>query len=170
MGIGSADSAQGARLPATAIDLFHGPRAELLPLFEEADDSRTQIDEYLELGEVLVARSATRIVGHVQLVDRGPDCEIASVAVDASHRQRGIGRALVLAALNRAFAAGASRVLVGTAAADIGNLRFYQRLGFRMDRVERDAFRPERGYPVVDLDGIALRDRIWFSLDRPDSG
>ena len=56
-------------------------------------------------------------------------------------------------------------ILVATAAADIGNLRFYQRQGFRMRSVERDAFTPATGYPPGTLiDGIELRDRVW--LDR----
>ena len=42
---------------------------------------------------------------------------------------------------------GAERLLVATAAADLDNLRFYQRLGFRMLRIERDAFTPGFGYP-----------------------
>ena len=54
---------------------------------------------------------------------------------------------------------------VATAAADIGNLRFYQRLGFRLRSVERDAFTPAAGYePGLLIDGIELRDRVW--LDR----
>ena len=81
---------------------------------------------------------------------------------------RGIGAALVRAALNRAFSAGASRVLVATATADIDNLRFYQSLGFRMDRVERDAFSVDRGYPRLEVDGIAVRDRVWFSINAYD--
>jgi hypothetical protein len=53
-----------------------------------------------------------------------------------------------------------------TAAADLGNLRFYQRQGFRMRSVERDAFTPDTGYPPgIQVDGIELRDRVWF--DRP---
>jgi hypothetical protein len=56
-------------------------------------------------------------------------------------------------------------ILVATAAADIGNLRFYQRQGFRMRSVERDAFTPATGYPPgLLIDGIELRDRVW--LDR----
>jgi hypothetical protein len=56
-------------------------------------------------------------------------------------------------------------ILVATAAADIGNLRFYQRQGFRMRSVERDAFTPATGYPPgLFIDGIELRDRVW--LDR----
>ena len=56
-------------------------------------------------------------------------------------------------------------MVVATAAADIGNLRFYQRQGFRFRSVERDAFGPATGYPPgLEIDGIALRDRVW--LDR----
>jgi hypothetical protein len=59
-----------------------------------------------------------------------------------------------------------TEVLVATAAADTGNLRFYQRLGFRMRSVERDAFTPAAGYPPgLCVDGIELRDRVW--LDQP---
>ena len=54
---------------------------------------------------------------------------------------------------------------VATATADIANLRFYQRLGFRMDHVERDAFTIDRGYRSLHVDRIPVRDRVWFSID-----
>jgi hypothetical protein len=48
----------------------------------------------------------------------------------------------------------------------LGDLRFYQRQGFRMLRIERDAFVPSTGYPdEILIDGIALRDRVWLSQD-----
>jgi hypothetical protein len=47
----------------------------------------------------------------------------------------------------------------------VGSRRFYQRQGFRMRSVERDAFTPATGYPSgLRIDGIELRDRVW--LDR----
>jgi hypothetical protein len=50
---------------------------------------------------------------------------------------------------------------VATAAADVGNLRFYQRQGFRIRPAERDAFTAATGYPPgLQIDGIALRDRV----------
>ena len=62
-----------------------------------------------------------------------------------------------------ATAAGPSSVATG--AADTGLLRFYQRLGFRLARIERDAFTPAAGYPPgLTVDGIPLLDRVW--LDR----
>ena len=147
------------------VEPFPGSRKELLPLFSEADDSRAEIAGYIELGEVLVARRADRIVGHVQVIANGSDWEIRSLAVVVGERGRGIGKSLLRAAIERAFSAGASRVLVATATADIGNLRFYQQLGFRMERVERDAFTAARGYPNLQVEGIPVRDRVWFSLD-----
>jgi hypothetical protein len=56
-------------------------------------------------------------------------------------------------------------LVVATAAADIGNLRFYQRLGFRMRSSARDAFTEANGYARQDVDGIELRDRVWLDLD-----
>ncbi len=56
-------------------------------------------------------------------------------------------------------------MVVATAAADVGNRRFYQRQGFRMRSIERDAFTPAIGYPSgLVIDGVQLRDRVW--LDR----
>ena len=55
--------------------------------------------------------------------------------------------------------------MLATAAADTGVLRFYQRLGFRLMRIERDAFTPAAGYPTELLvDGIRLRDRAWLDV------
>ena len=46
----------------------------------------------------------------------------------------------------------------------------YQRLGFRMRSVERDAFTPANGYPPgLEVGGIELRDRVWLDL-RLDAG
>jgi hypothetical protein len=47
---------------------------------------------------------------------------------------------LIQAAVDLVVAESVTTILVATAAADIGNLRFYQRQGFRMRSVERDAF------------------------------
>ena len=143
-----------------------GPRAELRPLFELAEDSRSELDSYIDEGVVLVARDGDQVVGHLQLVDG----EIRNMAVAEDHQRRGIGRALVEAALERARSDGRATVVVATAAADIGNLRFYQRLGFRMRSIERDAFTAANGYePGLLVDGIELRDRVWLDRSADDA-
>jgi ribosomal protein S18 acetylase RimI-like enzyme len=87
------------------------------------------------------------------------------MAVLPSHRRRGIGRALITAAIELARSESRSTLVVATAAADVGNLRFYQRMGFRMRSIERDAFSAATGYDLQpSIDGIELRDRVWLDL------
>jgi hypothetical protein len=73
---------------------------------------------------------------------------------------------LVNSATDVARRRGRSTLTVATAAADTGNLRFYQRAGFRMRTIEHDAFNSSAGYDAeADVDGIPLRDRVWLDLD-----
>ena len=115
-----------------AIDWHVGPRSKLRFLFEFAEDSQRQLDEYLELGRVLVARRGPVFLGHLQLVPTiAPgEIELKNMAVVPEQRGGGVGRALVEAALRKCGGEGWARMVVATAAADTGNLRFYQRLGF----------------------------------------
>jgi ribosomal protein S18 acetylase RimI-like enzyme len=152
-------------LNVLVIELFTGQRSQIRALFEQADDSPSEIDGYIEAGEVLVARGDDEIVGHVQLIPSDVRWEIKSIAVLGSLRRLGIGTALVHAALEHAHSKGCIQVVVGTATTDIENLHFYQRRGFRMDRIERDVFTANRGYPAVEANGIPVRDRVWFSID-----
>ncbi|TCC37522.1 GNAT family N-acetyltransferase [Kribbella capetownensis] len=141
-------------------------RQPLRPLFREADDSEQQIDTYLELGTLFVAEDEGEIIGHLQLIPDNDTAELKSMAVVESRRGAGVGRALVRAALEHCRQNAAKCLLVATAAADTGNLRFYQRQGFRMLSVERDAFVASTGYPSeIIIDGIPLRDRVWLGQD-----
>jgi GNAT superfamily N-acetyltransferase len=147
------------------IESYRADRNALLPLFELADDSRAQISAYLSLGEVLVARDGDMIAGHVQIIatDEPSVFEIRSMAVRETYQGRGIGRRLIEAAIVHSRHRNGHRLIVSTAAADVGNLRFYQRQGFRMFRIAQDAFGPSSGYPEGTLiDGIPLRDQVFL--------
>jgi ribosomal protein S18 acetylase RimI-like enzyme len=149
------------------VELYDGDREELRDLFTLAEDSPAALDAYLHRGVVLVAVSGREVVGHLQLVGTSVDgeVELKNMAVREELQGQGLGRRLVEAAIDRLTAEKATLLLVATAAADIGNLRFYQRLGFRMRSVERDAFTPATGYPAgLRIDGIELRDRVWLDL------
>jgi GNAT superfamily N-acetyltransferase len=150
------------------IHTFDGDRERLRPLFRLADDSNQEIDRYLLAGEILTALADGDVVGHLQLVDADADgvVELKSMAVIEGHQGAGVGRALVEEAVRRSRARGARLLVVATAAADTGNLRFYQRLEFRMLRIERDAFGPSAGYTEgTVIDGIPLRDRVWLERE-----
>jgi unsaturated pyranuronate lyase len=148
------------------IEWFEGSREALADLFASADDSPAAVGAYRELGRVLVARDGAAVVGHLQLVagGRADEAQVKSIAVREDRQGAGIGRMLLARAADVCRAEHRSVLLVATAAADTRVLRFYQLLGFRLLRVERDAFTPTAGYPDIDIDGIALRDRVWLSL------
>jgi GNAT superfamily N-acetyltransferase len=149
------------------IEAYGGPRASLRSLFELAEDSAAELDSYIDDGRVLVATSAGEIIGHLQLTGTSDprQVEIKNMAVREDRQGQGVGRRLIQAAVDLAAAGAVTTIVVATAAADIGNLRFYQRQGFRMRSVERDAFTPATGYPPgILIEGIELRDRVW--LDR----
>jgi GNAT superfamily N-acetyltransferase len=91
-----------------AIEWHLGPRSTLRPLFEFAEDSASQLDRYLELGRVLVARRGDAVLGHLQLVPTKPpiEIELKNMAVVPEERGTGLGRALVRSALGWCAAEG----------------------------------------------------------------
>ena len=153
-------------------------RCSLLPFSDSTDHARSSVPclslpttrprrliATSRAGEVLVARRKAEVVGHVQVIRYGVQWEIKSIAVAGQEQHRGIGTALVRSVLQRAVLEGCIRVVVGTATADIDNLRFYQRLGFRMDCIEWDAFSRDRSYTHLDVDGIRSGTGCGFRFD-----
>jgi GNAT superfamily N-acetyltransferase len=141
-------------------------RPELRELFGLAEESPAVIEELIDQGRILVATLDGEIVGCLQLLDSRADgeVELAILAVGEQHQGRGIGTALVERAIAEARSEGLHTMRVGTSSADIANLRFYQRRGFRMLSIERDAFTPADGYPEgIETDGLPLRDRVWLT-------
>jgi GNAT superfamily N-acetyltransferase len=156
-----------ATLGRVRIEEYDGDRRDLLWSFRLAEDSESSLEGYLDRGVVWVARDADgSVVGHLQAIPDTDEWEVLNTAVAEDRRGEGIGRLMLEAAVDAARAAGVRRVVLATGAADVGNLRFYQRCGFRMDRVVRDVFTPEAGYPEgLEVDGIPLVDQVWFSLE-----
>jgi GNAT superfamily N-acetyltransferase len=150
------------------IKIFHGDRVKLMALFALGDVSQAQISTYISCGEILAAWDGGTIIGHLQIIETGnPDAfEIKSMAVSEARQGEGVGRVLVQAAIAYCRARKGRRLIVSTAAAATGNLRFYQRQGFRMHRIVRDAFGPSTGYAEGTLvDGIPLRDQVFLDLE-----
>jgi putative acetyltransferase len=83
-------------------------------------------------GAVLVARLGETVVGCVGLMPTVPgDFELVKMAVDPDHQGLGTGRRLITAALERARALGARRVLLETNSALTSAVHLYETSGFR---------------------------------------
>lgn len=149
------------------ISWYEGDRERVRPLLALAEDSPQRIETSIHRGRILVATEENQLVGLLQLIETGSEAEseLLTLAVQESDRRRGIGSELVLRGIAECRLEGVRTLLVATAAAETGNLRFYQRLGFRMLRIQRDAYTPADGYPDgLSIDGIPVRDRVWLRL------
>ena len=144
-------------------------RNRYLTLFRLADDSDGQIFAYYQTGTLYgLVQGRIRVpVGHV-LVTPTADLktvELKSVAIAEDWQGQGLGRYLVTGVLKRLRDGAVSTVIVGTSNASLYNLAFYQKLGFRMLRIERDYFSPSKGYDADFVEnGIAGRDMVWLDM------
>jgi GNAT superfamily N-acetyltransferase len=107
-----------------------------------------------------------QVVGAATVRWEKAPCEIIELAIAAEQQRRGLGRQLVTWLVEEARRRGIPKLLVGTANASTGNIRFYQRCGFRMDHVRRDYFWYYRK-PQYE-EGIRVRDMLVFSFEFDD--
>jgi N-acetylglutamate synthase-like GNAT family acetyltransferase len=132
------------------VKIHHGDRADLLPLFRIADDSESEIQRYHQLGDVLVAlEEDDTVIGMAQVEKDGSIVQTISLAVLPSRQGEGIGCRLVMEAASYCRLNGVSRLVVCTGAWETKNLAFYCKRGFRLFKVERGFFTPEKGYAKV---------------------
>ena len=143
-------------------------RERYWPLLLLADESEEQVRSYINRGELYAYLDENALAVGIVLTIPAEDgsVELKAVAVDVAQQGRGLGRRMLAAVLEELRRSGVRRAVVGTANAGIGQLAYYQKAGFRLLRIERDFFSPERGYPAVMEDnGIRLRDMVWMDLE-----
>jgi ribosomal protein S18 acetylase RimI-like enzyme len=113
-----------------------------------------------------VAEEAGAPLGLLAYRVDGPACEVVSLASDAPGR--GVGSALLAAVKAAARSAGCTRVWLVTTNDNLHALGFYQRRGFRLVAVHRDALERSRRLkptiPLVGNDGIPLRDELELEM------
>lgn len=144
-------------------------RERFLPLLLLADESEQQVRSYLQRGDLYVYSrrdDASAVAGIILAIAADETViELKVVAVEPRSQGQGIGKRMLAAVLDELRARGFRQAIVGTANAAIGQLAYYQKAGFRLQRIERDFFSPDRGYPQMMVDnGIRLRDMVWMEL------
>jgi N-acetylglutamate synthase-like GNAT family acetyltransferase len=98
---------------------------------------------------------------------REPEAEL--VTLDAVEPRRGIGTQLVDALVQRLEKQGIRRLWVTTTNDNLAALGFYQKRGFRLQRLRAGAVEQARlikpGIPLVAENGIPIRDEIDLCRD-----
>ncbi len=129
-----------------------------------ADPSRDAIDEYLNRGECHILTDNEQIGVYVLIKTRPQTLELVNVAVKASHHGQGIGRKLVMHAIETAKQNGCKTLEVGTGNSSVGQLALYQKCGFRMTSIDKDFFIRHYDEEIFE-NGIQCRDMVRLSLD-----
>ncbi|HZG60099.1 MAG TPA: GNAT family N-acetyltransferase [Anoxybacillus sp.] len=138
------------------------PPMDLLLL---ADPSEKLINEYIQREQCFAAEMDQRIVGiYVLLPTRPETVELVNIAVDENEQGKGIGKQLVLHAIENAKQQGYKTMEIGTGNSSIGQLALYQKCGFRITGVDRDFFVKHYPEPIFE-NGIQCRDMIRLSID-----
>jgi len=113
-----------------------------------------------------VAVREGRPIGLVTYRIDGDECEITTL--NSPVEGVGIGSALVAAVKGAAVSAKCKRLWLITTNDNLSALRFYQKRGFLLVAVHRDALqesrRPKPEIPLVGRDGIPLRDEIELEM------
>lgn len=138
------------------------PPMDLLLL---ADPSQKLVEEYVQRGECYIAESSDQMIGvYVLLPTRPETVELVNIAVAEKQQGRGIGKQLVMNAIQTAKSKGYKTIEVGTGNSSIGQLALYQKCGFRITGVDTDFF--IRHYPEeIFENGIQCRDMVRLSQD-----
>jgi ribosomal protein S18 acetylase RimI-like enzyme len=113
-----------------------------------------------------VAEADGEAVGLLTYHIEGDACEI--VTLDSQREGRGIGAALIEAAKDVARQAGCRRLWLITTNDNTHALRFYQKQGFVLAALHRDAVATSRAIkpeiPMIGNDGIPIRDEIELEM------
>ena len=138
---------------------------KLRELWGELVVSRGRVHDVATLPGV-VAEDGGEPVGLATYRIDGAGCEV--VTINAFPKGGGAGTALIHAVSQVARDAGCRRVWLITTNDNLRALRFYQRRGFRLAALHRDALDRSRelkpSIPEVGLDGIPLRDELELEL------
>ena len=115
--------------------------------------------------ENLVAVAEERFAGLISLAGDGGDLGIVLLSVYPGFQGKGVGSALVEAAVSRAAGRGLPAVKVAVSNDDVPSFSFYQRHGFVIDSVARGVLADRYGSAEPGFSGIPVRDEI--RLRRP---
>lgn len=135
-----------------------------LSLLLEADPSELSIKSYLPNSWCFVAKENNKTVGACVLnkIETGT-IELFNISVSPESQANGIGSGLLKYVISKAKSNNIKRIELGTGS--FGHqLTFYQRLGFRIDSVQKDHFINNYPEPIYE-NGIQHKDMLRLYLN-----
>ncbi len=133
-------------------------------LLLDADPSEEAISIYIKRSEIFAAMFDEEICGVLAVMETRPAIwEIMNIAVKEGWKNRGIGKRLVMKAIDMAKSRGAATIELGTGNSSIDQLAFYQKCGFRISGIDSGYFKRHYKQPIVE-NGIPCVDMIRLAI------
>ncbi|MFK2816895.1 GNAT family N-acetyltransferase [Bacillus subtilis] len=130
-----------------------------------ADPSKEIVDDYLVRGECYTGYISDELAGvYVIITTRPQTVEIVNIAVKQTMQKQGIGKLLILDAIEKAKHMGAKVIEIGTGNSSIHQLSLYQKCGFRLQAIDHDFFIRHYDEEIFE-NGIQCRDMVRLYLD-----
>lgn len=130
-----------------------------------ADPSEEMIAEYVNLGTVFIARQNSDTVGALVLLKTRPKTmEIMNISVYEEYQNKGIGRQLIMRAIDFAKESKIKTLEIGTGNPGLVQMMLYQKCGFRITGIEFDYFRKHLKEKIIE-NGIECRDMIRMKME-----
>ncbi|MDZ8172577.1 GNAT family N-acetyltransferase [Microbacterium xanthum] len=123
---------------------------------DEAFETESGLVRAAMPGFILVAELSGRVVGFAQVLERPGLCHLEQLSVHVDHARRGVGAALLAAAMDTASARGHQEMTLRTFVTPPFNAPFYARHGFVSCEPEH-ALHAEIVGAEADLDRLAPR-------------
>ncbi|WP_425448314.1 GNAT family N-acetyltransferase [Dethiothermospora halolimnae] len=133
-------------------------------LLLSADPSEEAIRDYIKRGFIYICE-INEIIGVYVLINTRPNTmELVNISVKENFQGKGIGKQLVLHAINTAIDKGIKTLEIGTGNSSLDQLALYQKCGFRIVGVDKDFFIRHYAKEIIE-NGIKCRDMIRLSMD-----
>ena len=137
---------------------------ETMNLLLLSDPSIEIINSYIDRSYKYVAKYNNEAIGIVLLINTRPQTmEIINVAVKEEYQGKGIGKKLVLHAIEMAKELKAKVLEIGTGNPGMMQMALYQKCGFRIIGVELDFFTKNHDEEIYE-NGIQCRDMIRMRM------
>jgi len=142
-----------------SIRLITENKKEFLPLLLLGDELISDIEKYLERGDLFALYDGDLKSVCVATDEGGGVLEIQNLATDTRYQRQGYAARLVDHVANH-YAGRYNIIILGTG--DVpGVLSFYEKCGFVKTHIIADYFTTHFDYPIIE-DGIVLKDKVYL--------
>lgn len=138
-------------------------KKQYLDLLLLADEQESQIDRYLERGDMFVLLDSGVKAECVVTREGDGVCEIKNIATAPASQKMGYGKKLILFLFSHY--ADCATFFVGTGESPL-TIPFYEHCGFRRSHRVKNFFLNHYDHPIFEQ-GVRLIDMIYLCWDRP---